>query len=70
MILAVYKFKAHFTKGMMKNLVLDQEMTFSGEAEAYDWAVRVNENERKGYCDYWVSDLEKTGVKEILDVRV
>lgn len=65
MILAVYKFKAHFTKGLMKNLVLDQEMTFTGEAEAFDWAVRVNENERKGYCDYWVSDLEKVGVREI-----
>ena len=65
MILAVYKFKANFTKGLMKNLVLDQEMTFTGEAEAYDWCVRVNENERKGHCDYFVTDLEKVGVREV-----
>lgn len=65
MIVPVYKFNAHFTKGLMKNMVLEQAMTFAGEAEAYDWAVRVNENERNGHCDYFVTDLEKTGVKEI-----
>lgn len=65
MILDVWKFKASFTKGLMKGLILPQEMTFTGEAEAYDWAVRVNENNRKGYCDFWVMDLEKIGVKEI-----
>jgi hypothetical protein len=70
MILAVYKFNAHFTKGLMKNMVLGQEMTFTGEAEAYDWAVRVNENNRKGYCDFWVADLEKVGVKEIEEMYV
>lgn len=70
MIVEVYKFKANFTEGLMKNMVMEQTMTFTGEAEAYDWVVRVNDNNRKGYCQYWVSDLEKTGVKEIFDVRV
>jgi len=70
MILETYKFNAHFTKGLMKGLVLEQTMTFTGEAEAYDWAVRVNANNRKDYCDFWVADLEKTGVKEVFDVRV
>jgi hypothetical protein len=65
MILTVMKFNANFTRGLMKNMVLEQTMTFSGETEAYDWAVRVNENERAGHCDYWVSDLEKIGVKEL-----
>ena len=65
MILPIYKYKAHFTKGMMKGLVLDQVMTFAGEAEAYDWAVRVNANNRKGHCDFWVADLEPDGFKEI-----
>ena len=65
MILEVYKFNANFTNGMMKNMVLPQEMTFTGEAEAYDWCVRVNDNNRKGNCDYFVTDLEKVGIKEI-----
>lgn len=65
MILEVYKFTANFTQGLMKNMVLPQEMTFSGEAEAYDWAVRVNDNNRNGHCDYFVTDLEKIGVKEL-----
>ena len=65
MILPVYKFKAHFTKGLMKGMVMEQTMTFVGETEAYDWAVRVNENERKGHCDFWVADLEADGFKEI-----
>lgn len=70
MILPIYKFKAHFTKGLMKGMVMEQTMTFTGEAEAFDWAVRVNENERKGYCDYWVADLEADGFKEIDCERV
>jgi len=65
MILPVYKFNAHFTKGLMKGLVLEQTMTFVGEAEALDWAVRVNDNNRKGHCDFWVADLEADGFKEI-----
>lgn len=65
MILTVMKFNANFTRGLMKNMVLEQTMTFSGETEAYDWAVRVNENERAGHCDYWVSDLENIGTKEL-----
>jgi hypothetical protein len=65
MILPVYSFKARFTDGMMKGLTLNQEMTFTGEAEAFDWAVRVNKNNRNGNCDFWVTDLEKSGVKEV-----
>lgn len=65
MILEVYKFDANFTKGLMKNRVLAQEMTFTGEAEALDWAVRVNDNNRKGNCDYFVTDLVKVGVREV-----
>jgi len=49
----------------MKGLVLEQTMTFVGEAEALDWAVRVNDNNRKGHCDFWVADLEADGFKEI-----
>ena len=70
MMLPIYKFKAYFTKGLMKGMIMSQEMTFTGEAEAYDWAVRVNENERKGHCDYWVCDLEPNGFKEIDIERV
>lgn len=70
MMLPIYKFKAYFTKGLMKGMTMPQEMTFSGEAEAYDWAVRVNENERKGHCDFWVADLEPNGFKEIDIERV
>ena len=65
MIVDVWKFNANFTKGLMKNLVMEQTMTFPSEANAYDWAVRVNENERNGHCDYWVSDLEKIGVRDL-----
>ena len=65
MIVEVYKFNANFTSGIMKNMVMEQTMTFPSEENAYDWAVRVNENERAGHCQYWVSDLEKIGVKEI-----
>lgn len=65
MILPVFKYKANFTKGLMKNMVIEQTMTFSGEAEAYDWCVRVNDNNRKGHCDYFVTDFEPNGFKEI-----
>jgi len=70
MMLPVYKFKAYFTNGLMKGMIMPQTMTFTGEAEAYDWAVRVNENNRKGNCDYWVADLEADGFKEIDIERV
>lgn len=66
----VFKFKANFTKGLMKGLVMEQTMTFTGETEAFDWAVRVNENERKGHCNFWVCDIEQDGFKEFEDVRV
>lgn len=65
MIVDVWKFNANFTKGLMKNLVMEQTMTFPSEANAYDWAVRVNDNNRSGHCDYWVSDLEKIGVRDL-----
>lgn len=65
MIVEVWKFEANFTKGLMKNMVMEQTMTFPSEDNAYDWAYRVNQNERAGHCDFWVSDLEKVGVKEI-----
>ena len=65
MIVPVFKFNAHFTRGLMKGMVIEQTMTFAGEAEAYDWCVRVNENERNGHCDYWVADFEQDGFKEI-----
>lgn len=65
MILEVYKYKSHFTAGLMKGMTIDQDMTFVGEAEAFDWAYRVNENNRKGGCPFWVTDLEKIGVKEV-----
>ncbi len=55
---------------MMKGMTLPQEMTFAGEAEAFDWASRVNENNRIGHCDYWVCDLEPNGFKEINLERV
>ena len=70
MMFPIYKFEAHFTKGMMKGMVMPQEMTFTGEAEAFDWACRVNDNHRIGYCDYWVCNLEPNGFKEIDCERV
>ena len=57
MILEVYKFQAHFTAGLMKGMISEQTMTFVGEAEAIDFVYRVNENNRKGECPYWISDL-------------
>jgi len=65
MILEVYKFKAHFTAGLMKGMIMDQDMTFGGEAEVYDWAYRVNKNNRVGECPFWVSDIEYVGEKEV-----
>lgn len=65
MILSVFKFNANFTQGMMKNMVIDQQMTFAGEAEAYDWCVRVNDNNRKGHCDFFVTDFEPAGFREV-----
>lgn len=65
MILEVYKFTANFTAGLMNGLVNTQEMTFTGEAEAIDWVERVNANNRNGNCNYFVTDLEKIGVKEV-----
>ena len=70
MLLPIYKFKAHFTKGLMKGMIMPQDMTFTGESEAFDWACRVNDNHRLGYCDYWVCDLEPNGFKEIDIERV
>ena len=70
MLLPIYKFKAHFTKGLMKGMIMPQEMTFTGESEAYDWMLRVNANERRGNCDFWVSDLKENGFKEIDCERV
>jgi hypothetical protein len=68
MIVPVFKYKAHFTRGLMKGMVMEQTMTFANEESAYDWCVRVNANERKGHCDYWVADFEKDGFKEIGNV--
>jgi hypothetical protein len=51
-------------------MIMPQDMTFTGEAEAFDWACRVNDNHRLGYCDYWVCDLEPNGFKEIDIERV
>lgn len=65
MIVDVFKFNANFTTGLMKNLVMEQTMTFPDENNAYDWAYRVNQNNRSGHCEYYVTDLEKIGVKEL-----
>jgi len=65
MIVDIYKFNATFKKGLMKGIVSEQTMTFSGEKEALDWMIRVNRNCADGNCDYMVTDLEKVGVKEI-----
>jgi hypothetical protein len=70
MMLPIFKFKAHFTKGLMKGMIMPQDMTFTGEAEAFDWACRVNKNNRNGNCDFWVADLEPNGFKEIDIERV
>ena len=48
MLLPIYKFKAHFTKGLMKGMIMPQEMTFSGEElelvmEAFRAAVPVDD---------------------------
>ena len=59
----VFEFKANFTTGLMKNLVMEQTMTFPSEENALDWAVRVNNNNRSGHCEFWVSDLKRIGEK-------
>lgn len=65
MNLEVYKFNAHFTAGLMKGMISEQTMTFVGESEALDFVYRVNVNNRKGECPYWISDLEFVETKSV-----
>ena len=57
------KFTAHHTCGILKGLSTTDTMKFGSESDAYDWAIRVNENQRKGNCKFWVDELEKVGVE-------
>lgn len=66
LVVPVYSFTQNFTAGILKGMVIeDNQMKFGSSKDAHDWMKGVNENNKNGHCDYFVTDLMKVGVVEL-----
>ena len=51
------EFKKTFTRGHLSGLSVNDRLTCSNMEEALDWVARVSENIRKGYLEYFISEI-------------
>ena len=51
------EFKKTFSRGTLSGITVNDRLTCSGMEEALDWVERVNENIRKGYLEYFISEI-------------
>ena len=51
------EFKNTFTRGTLSGITVNDRLTCSGMEEALDWVERVNESIRKGYLEYFISEI-------------
>ena len=50
-----YEFTANMTKGTLKGMQIEQEITFENEKRFNKWIAGVNSNHKKGKCNFYVT---------------